>query len=69
MLTLGRSEEIADTAGFASQVGPVSRAMATATDDVQREAAERALAAALREHDGPEGIRLGARLWFVSADV
>lgn len=67
MLTLGGTEDIADTAGFASQVGPVSRALATATDDVQREAAERALVTALRGHDGPEGIRLGAQLWFVSA--
>ena len=67
MLTLGRSEDMADTAGFTSQVGPVSRALATATDDRQRETAERALAVRLREHDGPQGIRLGAQLWFVSA--
>ena len=67
VLTLGRSDDTADTAGFASQVGPVSRALATATDDVQRKAAERALVTALREHDGAEGIRLGAQLWFVSA--
>ena len=67
VLTLGRSEDMADTAGFASQVGPVSRALSTATDDRQRETAERALAAALREHDGPDGIRLGAQLWFISA--
>ena len=67
MLTLGGSDNMADTAGFASQVGPVSRALATATDDDQRQAAERALAEALRDHDGAEGIRLGAQLWFVSA--
>ena len=67
MLTIGRSDNMADTAGFASQVGPVSRALATATSDGQRKAAETALAVALAEHDGPEGIRLGAQLWFVSA--
>ena len=67
MLTLGRSDDTAATAGFASQVGPVSRALATATSDDQQKAAETALAVALAEHDGPEGIRLGAQLWFVSA--
>ena len=66
-LTLGGSENMADTASFASQVGPVSRALGTATDDGQRKAAERALVTALRDHDGPAGITLGARLWFVSA--
>ncbi len=69
MLTLGRSDDMAGTAGFASQVGPVSRALATAADDSQREAAERALTEVLRGHDGPEGIRLGAELWFVSAEA
>ena len=69
MLTLGRSDDMAGTAGFASQVGPVARALATATDDGQREAAERALAEALHAYDSAEGIRLGAQLWFVSAEA
>ncbi len=69
MLTLGRSDDMADTAGFASQVGPVSRALATAADDGQRASRRTGARRALREHEGAEGIRLGAQLWFVSAEA
>ena len=66
MLTLGRPGEVDEAMRFTVQVGPVSRALATGTE-AQRAAAERAVAEALRAADGPEGIRLGARCWFVSA--
>ena len=65
-LTLGRPGDVEEALRFILQVGPVSRALATGTD-AQRAAAERAVAEALRAVDGPEGIRLGARCWFVSA--
>ncbi len=66
VLTLGTPGTIEDTLHFAVQIGPVSRALASGTAE-QREAAERAVAEALRAIDGPEGIRLGAQCWFVSA--
>lgn len=65
-LTLGRHGEVEEAMRFTVQVGPVSRALASGTE-AQRAAAERAVAAALAEVDGPEGIRLGAQCWFVSA--
>ncbi len=66
MLTFGPTGQVEDAFRFVAQIGPVARALATGTDE-QREAAERAVAAALAEMDGPEGIRLGAQCWFVSA--
>lgn len=65
-LTLGRSGGAEDAMRFTVQVGPVSRALGTGTDE-QRAAAGRAVAEALAAVDGPDGIRLGARCWFVSA--
>lgn len=65
-LTLGRPGEAEEAMRFVVQVGPVSRALATGTE-AQRAAAERAVVAALEAADGPEGIRLGAQCWFVSA--
>ncbi len=65
-LTLGRSSEVKDAMRFTVQVGPVSRALGTGTEE-QRAAAEGAVAEALAAVDRPEGIRLGAQCWFVSA--
>ncbi len=66
MLTFGRSGEVEDALRFLVQVGPVSRALATGTE-AQRATALDAVRAVLRRADGPEGIRLGAQCWFVSA--
>ena len=65
-LTLGRPGEAEEAMRFTVQVGPVSRALATGTE-AQRAAAERAVVAALRAADGPDGIRLDAQCWLVSA--
>lgn len=65
-LTFGRSGEIEDALRFLVQVGPVARALATGTEE-QQAAALDAVRDVLRRADGPEGIRLGAQCWFVSA--
>ena len=66
LLTFGRCGEIEDALRFLVQIGPVARSLATGTD-LQRAAALDAIRAALRSADGPEGVRLGAQCWFVSA--
>ena len=66
LLTMGAPGEAEAAMRFTVQVGPVSRALASGTE-AQRAAAERAVAEALAGADGPEGIRLGAQCWFVSA--
>lgn len=66
MLTFGRSGEVEDALDFIVQVGPVSRALATGADE-QRQAALGGVREVLAAADGPGGIRLGARCWFVSA--
>ncbi len=66
MLTFGQTGEIEEAMRFLVQVGPVSRALATGTEE-QRAAALDAVRETLRQADEPEGIRLGAQCWFVSA--
>lgn len=66
VLTLGPPGGVAEATRLLAQVGPVSRALATGSEE-QRDAASRAITEALRAVDGPEGVRLGARCWFVSA--
>ncbi|WP_237477802.1 class I SAM-dependent methyltransferase [Lichenibacterium dinghuense] len=65
-LTFAPSGAVEDALEFLVQVGPVARALATGTEE-QRAAALDAVRARLREADGPEGVRLGAQCWFVSA--
>ncbi|RYC33791.1 class I SAM-dependent methyltransferase [Lichenibacterium minor] len=65
-LRFGRSGDIEDALRFIVQIGPVARALATGTD-AQKEAALAGVRDALRNSDGPDGIGLGARCWFVSA--
>ena len=65
-LTFGRSGEVEDALRFLVQVGPVARALATGTEE-QQAAALDAVRERLRQADGPEGLRLGAQCWFVSA--
>lgn len=48
------------------QRGPISRAMAEASDR-QKEAVMRELIVALQAKAGDEGVKLGAAVWFVSA--
>ena len=65
-LRFGRSGDVEDALRFIVQIGPVARALATGTD-AQKEAALAGVRDALRNADGPDGIGLGARCWFVSA--
>lgn len=67
-LTFGRSGEVEEALRFLVQVGPVARALATGSEE-QRAAALDAVLDLLRGVDGPDGIRLGAQCWFVSANA
>jgi ubiquinone/menaquinone biosynthesis C-methylase UbiE len=58
--------QIAEAADFATRVGGLARALAEATPELKVRAAE-AIAAALPDYDGPEGIRLTGSIWLVSA--
>ncbi len=51
---------------FVAQIGPVARALATG-NEAQRRSAKQAVRAALADYDGPDGIMLPARVWFVTA--
>jgi SAM-dependent methyltransferase len=66
MMRLGGPGQAAEAADFATQIGPVSRALATG-DPAARKEAVAALIAALATHDGPEGIVLPASGWIVTA--
>ena len=65
-LTFGAAGEVEDALAFLVQIGPVARALATGTDE-QRAAALDAIRDRLRQADGPDGIKLGAQVWLVSA--
>jgi SAM-dependent methyltransferase len=54
------------TVEFLMQMGPAAKMLAEATQDIRRAAAE-AIHAALMPHIRPDGIRLGAATWIVSA--
>jgi SAM-dependent methyltransferase len=56
----------ADAANFAMKVGPIARAMSSASPP-EPDAVRAGLEAFFRGHDGPEGIVLPGALWFVSA--
>jgi SAM-dependent methyltransferase len=58
--------QIAEAADFATRVGGLARALAEATPELKVRATE-AIAAALPEYDGPEGICLTGSIWLVSA--
>lgn len=65
-LVLGRPGRLDEAFDIATQLGPTSRLLATGTPD-QQAAAVAAIRAALAAAEGPNGIELGARMWFVSA--
>jgi SAM-dependent methyltransferase len=67
-LVLAPPGEFAAAAAFATRIGPVSRALTEAGPDTTA-AAEAAIAAALRDHDGPDGVTLGAAIWIVTASA
>ena len=58
--------ELDPATDFIVLIGPGSRALATASE-AQRAAAKQAVRAALVPYDGPDGICMPARVWFVSA--
>ena len=66
MMKLGGPNEVAQAADLASQVGPVSRALAPAGDAAQA-AAKAEILKTFGELETPEGVILPAGLWFVSA--
>ena len=66
MMRLAGAGEREAATEFIVRIGPVSRALATGTE-AQRTSAKLAVRAALADYDGPQGIRMPARLWFVSA--
>jgi SAM-dependent methyltransferase len=63
VMTHGSADSVA---GFAMQLGPISRALADSTP-AQRARAEAAVLEAMRGHEGPDGVRLTGGVWLVSA--
>jgi len=66
MMQLGGPKQLAQAADLASQLGPVSRALARG-DQAAQAAAKAEILKTLGEHEGPEGVVLPAGVWFVSA--
>ena len=66
VLRLAAPGNVGEAARGATRVGPLARALAGAGQDT-REAAEAAVAEAMRRYDGPEGIALPGTVWLVSA--
>ncbi len=66
MLRVAPPGGAAEAAARAVRMGPASRALGDAPDMVRAEA-RAAIASALAQHDGPDGIALGAAIWLVSA--
>jgi SAM-dependent methyltransferase len=66
MMQLAGPGELARALDFAVQVGPVSRALATADTDAKAAATE-AIRAELARHESTQGIALSAGTWLVSA--
>lgn len=66
MMRVGGPGERDAATDFIVRIGPVARALATATE-AQRASAKQAVHAALADYDGPQGILMPARVWFVSA--
>jgi SAM-dependent methyltransferase len=65
-MRLAGPNEVELAADFASQIGPVSRALADGEPSA-RAAAKAAILQELGKHEGPEGILLSASTWLVSA--
>ena len=66
MLRVASPGGAAEAAARAVRMGPASRALGDAPAAVHAEA-QAAIARALAEHDGPDGIALAAAIWLVSA--
>ena len=66
MLQLAGPGELTRAVDFALQIGPVSRALATAEAEVKA-AAMAAVRAELAKHESSEGVALSAGTWLVSA--
>ena len=66
MLDVAGRGEVETAMRFIVAIGPVSRALRTASPE-QRVAAEAAVTAALAAYDRADGIKMPASLWFVSA--
>jgi SAM-dependent methyltransferase len=60
--------DMAQATEFACQIGPIGRALIGASENL-RAAVRDALAAAYRQHDGPDGINLSGGNWIVAARV
>jgi SAM-dependent methyltransferase len=66
MMRLSGPDGLESAANFATQIGPVSRALAGADANV-RSSVRSAILETLREHETPEGVFLAASVWIVSA--
>ena len=60
--------DVAQATEFACQIGPIGRALIGASENL-RAAVRDALAAAYRQHEGPDGINLSGGNWIVTAKV
>jgi len=58
--------DLDETVTFAMELGPLSRMLMERSEE-ERARVREALASALKAHEGPEGITLGAATWLVSA--
>jgi len=67
-MRLSGPNQLESAADFATQIGPVSRALAGADANL-RAIAKAAILEALREHETAEGVFLPASVWFVSGRV
>jgi SAM-dependent methyltransferase len=65
-MLIGGGMHAAEAAAFTIDHGPLRRALASAPEPVRAVAAER-ITAALMPYDTPDGVRLGAAMWVVTA--
>lgn len=65
-MALGTGRGLTDAVRYAMQIGVIARRVADA-DDATRARVEEALARALAPHATPEGVRMGAACWVVTA--
>ena len=67
-LQLAGPGQLAEATAFATSIGPLARILPE-VDEAARPPIRAAVADALRHHDGPDGICLGASIWIVSGDA
>lgn len=66
-ITVGTGKDLQDSLTFLEKIGPVASLMADQSDDII-ERIRAALLETLRQHQTPDGIRMGAACWIVTAE-